>query len=90
MSIVGIAIAFVGLALGLPIAAVGGALGQGRAAASALEGIARQPEAAGEVRVLLLLSLAFIESLVIYAFIAFFLLNSKLGALLEMVKVAPQ
>lgn len=84
MSIIGVAIAFVGLALGLPIAAVGGALGQGRAAAAALEGIARQPEAAGEIRVLLLLSLALIESLVIYALIAFFLLNGKLGALITL------
>ncbi len=88
MSIIGVAIAFVGLALGLPIAAVGGALGQGRAAAAALEGIARQPEAAGEIRVLLLLSLALIESLVIYAFIAFFLLNSKLAALITLAQSA--
>ena len=84
MSIIGVAIAFVGLALGLPIAAVGGALAQGRAATAALEGIARQPEAAGEIRVLLLLSLALIESLVIYAFIGFFVLNGKLGALMAL------
>jgi F-type H+-transporting ATPase subunit c len=71
------------VALGLPIAALGGALGQGKAAAAALEGIARQPEAAGEIRTLLLLSLALIESLVIYAFVAFFILNASLGKLVE-------
>jgi F-type H+-transporting ATPase subunit c len=83
MSLIGVGIAFLGLALGLPLAAFGGALGQGKAAASALEGIARQPEAAGEIRVLLILSLAFIESLVIYAFIAFFVMQGQIGKLLE-------
>jgi F-type H+-transporting ATPase subunit c len=83
MNMIGVGIAFLGLALGLPLAAFGGALGQGKAAASALEGIARQPEAAGEIRVLLILSLAFIESLVIYAFIAFFVVGSKVDVLLK-------
>ncbi len=54
-----------GLAIG--IAAFGGALGQGRAAAAALEGIARNPNAADKLQTPLLLSLALIESLVIYA-----------------------
>ena len=54
-----------GLAIG--IAAFGGALGQGRAAAAALEGVARNPNAADKLQTPLLLSLALIESLVIYA-----------------------
>ena len=54
-----------GLAIGL--AAFGGSLGQGRAAAAALEGIARNPNAADKLQTPLLLSLALIESLVIYA-----------------------
>ena len=83
---IGVAIAFAALALGLPIAVIGGAMGQGRAAAAALEGIARQPEAAGEIRLLLIISLALIESLVIYALITFLVLQSKIGAMLEIVK----
>lgn len=55
--------------IGLGIAAFGGALGQGRAASSALEGIARNPEASGRLFLPLILGLALIESLVIYAFV---------------------
>jgi F-type H+-transporting ATPase subunit c len=55
--------------LGIGIAAFGGALGQGRAAASALDGIARNPEAADKLNTPMILGLALIESLVIYALI---------------------
>ncbi|HEY3397572.1 MAG TPA: ATP synthase F0 subunit C [Armatimonadota bacterium] len=82
---IAVAIAIVGLALGVPIAVIGGSLGQGKAAAAALEGIARQPEAAGEIRVLLIIALALIESLVIYALLTFFLLLGNVGKLLEKV-----
>lgn len=53
--------------LAIAIAAFGGALGQGRAAQAALEGIARNPSAADKMTTPLILSLALIESLVIYA-----------------------
>lgn len=56
-----------GIAIGL--AAIGGSLGQGRAAAAALEGIARNPNASGKLFTPLILGLALIESLVIYAFV---------------------
>jgi F-type H+-transporting ATPase subunit c len=65
-----------GLAIGL--AAFGGALGQGRAAAAALEGIARNPGSADKVFTPLILGLALIESLVIYALIISILLWLKL------------
>ena len=64
--------------LGVPIAVLSAALGQGKAAASALEGIARQPEAAGKIQMAMIIALAFIESLVIYALLMFFLLMGKL------------
>lgn len=57
----------VSAALAIGIAALGGALGQGRAATAALEGIARNPNAADKIQTPLILSLALIESLVIYA-----------------------
>jgi F-type H+-transporting ATPase subunit c len=50
----------------LAIAAAFGALGQSRAIAGAVEGIARNPSAAGEIRGNLILGLVLIESLVIY------------------------
>jgi F-type H+-transporting ATPase subunit c len=59
----------IGAGLGIGVAAFGGALGQGRAAAAALEGIARNPGAAGKLFTPLILGLALIESLVIYAFV---------------------
>lgn len=56
-----------GFAIGL--AAVGPGIGQGNAAAYAVEGIARQPEAEGKIRGVLLLSFAFMESLCIYGLV---------------------
>ncbi len=67
--------------LGLPIAVIGAALGQGRAAAAALESIARQPEAAGKIQTAMIIGLALIESLVIYSLLMFFMLNGKLPGL---------
>jgi F-type H+-transporting ATPase subunit c len=67
-----------GLAIG--VAALGGGIGQGRAAAAALDGIARNPGAAGQIRGPMILGLALIESLVIYALIIAFLLWAKIGA----------
>ena len=71
---------FIALAagLGIGIAAFGGALGQGRAAAAALEGIARNPGAAQKLFTPLILGLALIESLVIYSLLISFLLVFKI------------
>jgi F-type H+-transporting ATPase subunit c len=74
--------------LGLPIAVIGAALAQGRAAAAALEGIARQPDAAGDIRSTLILSLALIESLAIYALLIFFMLYGKLPSVMEAIQKA--
>jgi F-type H+-transporting ATPase subunit c len=65
--------------LAIAIAAFGGALGQGRAAAAALEGIARNPGARKDLFVPFILALALIESLVIYALIIAFQLAGKVG-----------
>jgi F-type H+-transporting ATPase subunit c len=66
--------------LGIGIAALGGGIGQGRAAAAALDGIARNPGAAGQIRGPMILGLALIESLVIYALIISLLLVLKVSA----------
>lgn len=62
-----------GLAIG--IAAFGGALGQGKTAASALEGIARNPAAQPKIFVPMIIGLALIESLVLYAFVIAFMVK---------------
>ena len=71
----GIALA-AGIAIG--VAALGGALAQGRAVDSALGGIARNPAASAKILVPMILGLALIESLVIYALIIAFSLTGKL------------
>lgn len=57
----------IGTALGIGLAAAGCGIGQGLAVKSACEGIARNPEASGKISQSLILGLAFIESLCIYA-----------------------
>lgn len=71
-------IMFLGVALAIGLAAIGSALAQGRATASAVEGIARQPEASGEIRTTLLIALAFIEALTLFAFVIAILLWTKI------------
>ena len=62
-------------ALAIAIATIGPGLGQGMAAAKAMDAIARQPEAAGDVRTSLILSLAFMEALTIYGLLIAFMIN---------------
>jgi len=64
----------IGAAFVLGIAAAAGAMGQSRAIVAACEGIARNPGAAGPIRLAMIIGLALIESLVIYALLlAFFM-----------------
>ena len=64
----------IGAAFVLGIAAAAGAIGQSRAIAAACEGIARNPSAAPAIRLAMIIGLALIESLVIYALLlAFFM-----------------
>lgn len=64
-----------GLAIG--IAALGGAFAQAKTAVSALDGIARNPAAQGKIFTPMIIGLALIESLVIYAFVIAFFLQGK-------------
>lgn len=59
-----------GPAIAISIAALGGALGQGRTASAALEGMARNPQA--KLQTPMILGLALIESLVIFALLIAF------------------
>ena len=68
----------VGAALAIGIAVLGGAFAQGKVAAAAMEGIARNPEASSKIFTPLIISLALIESLVIYSLVIAFMLQSKL------------
>ena len=61
-------------ALTICVAAAAGAFAQGRAAAAALESIGRNPQAAGRILTPMILGLALIESLVIYALVVAFMI----------------
>lgn len=63
---------------GIAIAAFGAALGQGRMAAAAMESIGRNPNAADRIQLPMILGLAFIEALAIYALIIAFALQGKI------------
>lgn len=73
------AMAAIGAGIAIGLAVLGGATGQGRAAAAALEGISRNPGAASRIQTPMILGLALIESLVLFAFVVAFLLQGKIG-----------
>lgn len=74
----GIAIAC-GFAIG--VAALGTGLGMGNAIRAAMEGTARNPEAGGKIMTTMILGLALIESLCIYALLICLLMVFKIPAL---------
>ena len=53
------------------------AMGQGKTAAAAMESIARQPDAAGDIRSSLIISMAMMEALTIYGLLIAFMLVAK-------------
>ncbi len=73
------ALAF-GVLFGVPIAALGGALGQGKIGGAAMEAMARQPDLASTIQMAMIIALAFVESLSIYALLIFFIMMGKLPA----------
>jgi F-type H+-transporting ATPase subunit c len=58
--------------VGFAIAVFGGALGQSKIGAAACEGAARNPGAAGRIQTMMILGLALIESLVLFALLIVF------------------
>ncbi|NOY87043.1 MAG: ATP synthase F0 subunit C [Deltaproteobacteria bacterium] len=75
--LVGLGVA-VAAGLGIGIAALGGGIGQGLAVKGAVEGLARNPGASGKIMTFMIIGLAMIESLVIYALVISFLLVFKI------------
>jgi len=65
---------YIGAAFAIGIAAAFGSLGQGRGLSAACEAIGRNPGAVGPIRITMIIGLALIESLVIYALIIAFLI----------------
>ena len=76
---IGVGLLGLAAALSIAIATIAPALAQGNAAGKAMEAIARQPEAAGEIRTSLIISLAFMEALTIYGLLIAFLILGNIG-----------
>ncbi len=59
----------IGAAICMGVGAIGPALGEGNAVGKALEGMARQPEAAGDLRTNMIMGCAITETTGIYALV---------------------
>jgi F-type H+-transporting ATPase subunit c len=63
----GIALGMFGAAIGAAVAAIAAGLGISRIASAAVESVARQPEAAGDIRGVTIITSAFIEGVCLFA-----------------------
>ncbi len=78
----------IGVGFAVPLAVLAASIAQGKAIISALESIARQPEAAAPIRTTLIIGLALIESLVLYVLVmAMVFLAPKLPPTPEILKL---
>lgn len=69
--------AALGAALAVGLAALGAGIGDGLVSSSAVQGIARQPEAKGSIQTLMFISIGLIEAMPIIAVVIAFMLFGK-------------
>ncbi|MBR3616164.1 MAG: ATP synthase F0 subunit C [Bacteroidaceae bacterium] len=72
-AVAGASLAKVGAAVAASVAVIGASLGISRIGCSAVESIARQPEAAGDIRSSMILAGALIEGVAMFAVVVCFL-----------------
>ncbi len=72
-----LALAFLAAGLGAGLAIIGAAYGIGRLAAAAMEGSARQPSAAGDIRTSMIIAAALIEGATLFALVICIILANK-------------
>ncbi len=63
--------------LGAGLAVIGAGIGIGKLAASAMEAIGRQPEAAGDIRTTMIIAAALVEGVTLFALVICFILAGK-------------
>lgn len=63
--------------IGAGLAVIGGAAGIGRLAAAAMDGSARQPQVAGDIRISMIIAAALIEGATLFALVVCILLALK-------------
>lgn len=69
-----VALAKLGAGIGAGLAAIGAGIGIGRIGGGAVEAIARQPEAAGDIRSNMIVSAALIEGAAFFAMVICFMI----------------
>lgn len=69
--------AFLSAGIGAGLVVIGAGLGIGKLAASAMEGIARQPEAVGDIRTSMIIAAALIEGVALFGLVICILLTLK-------------
>ena len=67
-----LSVGYLGAALGAGLSAIGAGIGIGKIGGSAMEGIARQPEASGKISSTMLIAAAFIEGVALFNIFFFF------------------
>ena len=72
-------LAFLAAGFGAALTVIGAGYGIGRLASAALEGMARQPEAAGNIRGAMIIAAALIEGVAFFALVICILLGMKTG-----------
>lgn len=70
---------YIGAGIGAGLGLIGAGLGIGKLAAAALEGTARQPEAAGTLRTTMIIAAALIEGLAFFALVICLMVALDLG-----------
>ena len=70
-------LAYLAAVIGSGLAIIGGGLGIGKLAASAMEGIARQPNASGDIRGAMIVAAGLIEGATLFALVIMILLVIK-------------
>lgn len=75
-----LALGYLGAGLGAGLILLGAGLGIGRLAAAALEGSARQPEAAGDIRTTMIIAAALIEGAALFGLVVCILMALRAPA----------
>ena len=70
---------YISAGFGAGIVTIGAALGIGKIAGMSVDGMARQPEAAGDIRGAMIITAAFIEGVALFGQVVCFLLATKGG-----------
>ena len=77
MILADIAMGYLGAAVGAGLATIGAGLGIGKIGQGAMEGMARQPEAGGDIRSTMIIAAALVEGVAFFAVVVCFLIAVK-------------